>query len=137
MLLLFSFFFFFFSQKLVPGPTRISEATRSIYGSRFDDSPDLEKDFFELYSDCEQKLQQKLFASSSHSAVVMSGEAMVVLWGAMKSVLLPQDKIVCVANGVFGDGFVEMGKAVGKRAAFPPFVLLTVLFRSASDAFGV
>ena len=99
----------------MPGPTCISEATRGIYGSRYDDSPDLDPQFFQLYSDCEQKLKKLLCTKSDDSVVTMSGEAMVVLWGAMKSVLQPQDRVVCVGNGVFGDGFVEMGKAVGKK----------------------
>ena len=43
----------------------------------------------------------------------MSGEGMVVLWGGMKSVLKPGDRVLCVSSGYFGDGFVDMSKTIG------------------------
>jgi len=38
---------------------------------------------------------------------------MVVLWGAIKSVLKPNDKVVSVCNGLYGDGFAEMAQMLG------------------------
>jgi aspartate aminotransferase-like enzyme len=41
----------------------------------------------------------------------------VALWGAVKSVIVPGDQVVCVSNGIFGDGFAEMAKSVGAKVS--------------------
>ena len=38
---------------------------------------------------------------------------MSVLWGALKSVLLPGDRLMAVSNGIFGRGFGEMAETLG------------------------
>jgi aspartate aminotransferase-like enzyme len=38
---------------------------------------------------------------------------MLALWGAMKSVLRPGDKVLAVASGVFGYGFADMARQLG------------------------
>jgi aspartate aminotransferase-like enzyme len=38
---------------------------------------------------------------------------MLALWGALKSVLRPGDRVLAVANGVFGYGIGEMAKGIG------------------------
>eukprot|EP00455_Lapot_gusevi_P048870 TRINITY_DN6826_c0_g3_i1.p1 TRINITY_DN6826_c0_g3~~TRINITY_DN6826_c0_g3_i1.p1 ORF type:complete len:319 (+),score=58.74 TRINITY_DN6826_c0_g3_i1:248-1204(+) len=42
----------------------------------------------------------------------MSGEAMLALWSALKSVLRPGDHVLSVANGVYGKGIAEMAKSL-------------------------
>ena len=46
---------------------------------------------------------------------------MVALWGAMKSVLKPNDTCLCISNGIFGDGFPSMAKASGAKVVFVQF----------------
>ncbi len=43
----------------------------------------------------------------------MSGEAMVVLWGAMKSVVTQGSKVLAVCNGLYGEGFGEIAQMLG------------------------
>lgn len=106
----------------IPGPTRVAPSTLSILGSEgFDASPDLEPGFFADYSQCCRELHSALGCAEQHSVAIMSGEAMVALWGAVKSVLLPGDHVLCVANGVFGDGFAEMARAAGATATVVSF----------------
>ncbi|HCL80151.1 MAG TPA: aminotransferase, partial [Synergistaceae bacterium] len=38
---------------------------------------------------------------------------MCALWGALKSVLAPGDRLLALSNGIFGRGFGEMGKGLG------------------------
>ncbi|POM73416.1 Serine-pyruvate aminotransferase [Phytophthora palmivora] len=38
---------------------------------------------------------------------------MLALWGALKSTLKPGDVVVCAANGLFGEGFADMARALG------------------------
>ena len=103
---------------LVPGPTRIAASTLDIYGrAGFDASPDLEEGFFSDYAECQIRLKHALNCANDDSVAIMSGEAMVALWGAVKSVIVPGDQVVCVSNGIFGDGFAEMAKSVGAKVS--------------------
>ncbi len=100
--------------RLLPGPTLVSMETRRIYGKAWDASPDTNDSFFQTYSQCVARLSELLDARGPGSGVaIMSGEAMVGLWGAVNSVVSRGDKVACLSNGVFGAGFAGMAKAAG------------------------
>jgi len=91
--------------RMVAGPTRMPQQVRETYAEDIG-SPDVElEEFFEDYFALETSLQKLLGVNSESGASIpiMSGEGMVVLWGAMKSVIVPNDIVLCVVNGVFGD----------------------------------
>ena len=48
-----------------------------------------------------------------HAVTIQSGEGMLALWGALKSVLQPGDRVLAVASGLFGFGFGEMAQQLG------------------------
>ncbi|MEZ4614138.1 MAG: hypothetical protein R2867_01300 [Caldilineaceae bacterium] len=75
-----------YSIPLVPGPVTIADAVRAAYQLDFGSS-DLEEEFFALYSQCENGLQQLL--DTKNQVTIQSGEGMLALWGALKSVLQP------------------------------------------------
>ena len=56
------------------------------------------------YAQCVALL--KALVNTSHDVAILSGEGMVALWGALKSVLKPGDVVVAVCNGVYGSGFL-------------------------------
>ena len=97
---------------LVPGPVSIPpnilEAYQTDYGSS-----DLEEDFFRLYTECEAGLQQIL--ATDNDIVIMSGEGMLALWSALKSAVLPGDRVLAVATGVFGYGIADMARQNGAQ----------------------
>jgi len=95
---------------LVPGPVSVPQAVREAYLTDFG-SPDLEADFFELYATCERQLQDIL--GTSNDVTIHSGEGMLALWAALKSVLRPGDRVLAVANGLFGYGIGEMAAQLG------------------------
>lgn len=95
---------------LVPGPVSVPQAVREVYLTDYG-SPDLEEDFFTLYAACEQQLQQIL--ATCNAVTIQSGEGMLALWGALKSVLRPGDRVLAVANGLFGYGIGEMAAQLG------------------------
>ena len=97
---------------LVPGPVSVPQAVREVYLTDFG-SPDLEGDFFELYAACERQLQQIL--ATQNDVTIHSGEGMLALWAALKSVLRPGDRVLAVANGLFGYGIGEMAAQLGAR----------------------
>ena len=95
---------------LVPGPVAVPEFVRQAYQRDFGSS-DLEEEFFALYNRCEAGLQTLL--ATQNQIAILSGEGMLALWGAMKSVVRPGDRVLAVATGVFGYGFAEMAQQLG------------------------
>lgn len=98
---------------LVPGPVSVPKKIREAWLTDFG-STDLEPEFFELYGQ-NQALLQKLLGTTE-SVVITSGEAMSILWGAVKSALKPGEKFLAVSSGLFGEGFADMARAVGAVA---------------------
>jgi aspartate aminotransferase-like enzyme len=104
---------------LVPGPVAVPEEILQARALPYA-SPDLEDEFFALYSSCEFGLQQLL--STRNDVAILSGEGMLALWGALKSTILPGDRVLSVSNGVFGHGIAEMARQCGatvELVAFP------------------
>lgn len=92
---------------LVPGPSRMTPAVLAAYGAPRG-SPDIEDAFWDDYLALEKTLQG--FLGTQNALAMQSGEAMLALWGAMKSVIQPGDSVVCAANGLFGEGFASMAE---------------------------
>jgi len=46
---------------------------------------------------------------------IMTGEAMLGLWGCLKSVLTHGDKVLVIGTGLFGFGFADMAKGIGAQ----------------------
>jgi aspartate aminotransferase-like enzyme len=95
---------------LVPGPVAIPEAVRAAYQVDFG-SADMEDEFFALYGACERDLQTLL--GTANNVTIQSGEGMLALWGALKSVIRPGDRVLAVATGLFGYGIGDMARQVG------------------------
>jgi aspartate aminotransferase-like enzyme len=95
---------------MVPGPVRahptVLEAYRVDYGSA-----DLEKEYVQLYTQTEANL--KAILQTRCSVVIFLGEGMMALWGALKSCLLPGDRVLAIGTGVYGYGIGDMAAAAG------------------------
>jgi len=77
---------------------------------------DLEPEFCELYAETEARLRRIVRASGR--VAIMTGEGMVALWGALKSVLAPGDRVVAVAAGIFGAGIGAMAEGLDAHVAY-------------------
>lgn len=95
---------------LVPGPVSVPPELRAPYQRDYGSS-DLEEEFFTLYQMCEADLGAVL--GTRNRVIIQSGEGMLALWGALKSVLRPGDRVLAVANGVFGYGIADMARQLG------------------------
>lgn len=95
---------------MVPGPVRVPKEILQAYAVDYP-SADLEPEYLTLYQATEKDLQT-IFATQNQIAI-MTGEGMVALWGAMKSCLVPGDRVLAVATGVFGYGIGDMARSVG------------------------
>lgn len=102
-----------YSTGLIPGPTSVPEYVRRCYMTNFGCS-DIEPEFVDLYLENVKLLQTLL--NTKNDVVIMSGEGMVILWGAIKSTLKPGDRVLAVSSGLFGDGFADMAKICGAEA---------------------
>ena len=95
---------------MIPGPTtlhpRVLAAMQQDYGSGQVDAA-----FLALYAKVGQALGTIM--GTKNDVVLMTGEGMLALWGALKSCLLPGDKVLSIGTGVFGDGIGEMAASFG------------------------
>jgi aspartate aminotransferase-like enzyme len=95
---------------MVPGPVKVAREVLEAYQTNYG-SADLESEFLELYNRTEANL--KTILSTENQVVIQSGEGMLALWSALKSCLLPGDRVLSIATGVFGDGIGDMAAAIG------------------------
>lgn len=97
---------------MIPGPTSVPrsvlEAMSRDYGSG-----QVEEDFLALYAAAGKKLARLM--GTANDVVLMTGEGMLALWGALNSCLKSGDAVVCVGTGVFGDGIGDMAASLGCR----------------------
>ena len=104
---------------LVPGPVSVPSHIRAAWNSDYGSS-DLEEEFFSLYRE-NQTLTQRLL-HTQNDIVITSGEAMSILWAALKCTLKPGERMLVVSSGLFGEGFADMARSFGVEAevcAFP------------------
>jgi aspartate aminotransferase-like enzyme len=95
---------------MVPGPVKVAREVLNVYQINYG-SADLEPEFLELYNQAEANL--KKIMSTKNRVVIQTGEGMLALWSALKSCLVPGDRVLSVATGVFGDGIGDMAASVG------------------------
>ena len=95
---------------MVPGPVALHEDVITVLGRDYG-SGQVESDFLCLY-DATSRGIGKLMGTKD-DVVLMTGEGMLALWGALKSCLKPGGHVVSVGTGVFGDGIGEMAESFG------------------------
>ena len=95
---------------MVPGPVLVPDAIRQVYLQPYG-SGDLETEFIDLYTRTQRRLKE--IFTTRDDIVIMSGEGMLGLWSALKSCLVPGDRVLAVATGVFGYGIGEMAQSIG------------------------
>jgi hypothetical protein len=81
---------------MVPGPVRVPQEVLDAYQKDYG-SGDLETEYLDLYNRCEADLQ-KILATRSKVAI-LTGEGMLALWSALKSCLLPGDRLPLACLG--------------------------------------
>ncbi|MCC6175537.1 MAG: alanine--glyoxylate aminotransferase family protein [Chloroflexi bacterium] len=103
---------------MIPGPVTVPA---QVLAAREHDYPsaDLEQEFVALYGRVQRQLMT--IARTEHRPAIMLGEAMVVLWGALKSVVAPGDRVLALSTGLFGDGFAEMARGLGAEVRLVSF----------------
>jgi len=95
---------------MVPGPVKVPPQILQAY--LFDyGSADLEPEYLDLYQQVEAQLQK--ICGTHSSFAIMSGEGMLALWAALKSCILPGERVLAIGTGVFGFGIGDMARSIG------------------------
>jgi len=103
---------------LVPGPTRVPERVHRAYLIDYASS-DLEPEYCQLYADVQSQLRTIL--STNNQIALMTGEGMIALWGALKSCVQPDERVLAISTGVFGHGIGDMASAIGAQVRWVEF----------------
>ncbi|MCR4667560.1 MAG: aminotransferase class V-fold PLP-dependent enzyme [Desulfovibrio sp.] len=95
---------------MVPGPVTVPFYVREALAQDYP-SGQIDNDFFQVLRASERFLQRMMH--TKNRVVIMSGEGMLVLWGALKSTLKPGDRVFVFVNGVFSQGIADMARGLG------------------------
>lgn len=100
---------------MTPGPTMVDERVRQAMARPLV-NPDLDADFFALYRDLCRRLGQLI--GTHNDVLILSGEGLLGLESAVVSLVEPGEKVLCVANGYFGEGFGEFVQIAGGQPIY-------------------
>ncbi|WP_247002354.1 pyridoxal-phosphate-dependent aminotransferase family protein [Halosolutus gelatinilyticus] len=105
--------------RMTPGPTEVPEAVRRRMAEPTP-NPDVEPEFFAFYRELTDKLEA-IFRSGTEGewgrdVVVLGGEGILGLEAAVASLVEPGDRVLCLSNGLYGDGFADFVEAYGGEA---------------------
>lgn len=98
---------------MTPGPTAVPPRVRERLSEPMP-NPDVEDEFFDTYDDVCEKLQRVY--DTDDDVVVMGGEGILGLEAAIASTVAPGDDVLCVSNGLYGDGFADFVENYGGDA---------------------
>ncbi|WP_049954565.1 pyridoxal-phosphate-dependent aminotransferase family protein [Halostagnicola larsenii] len=90
--------------RFTPGPTTVPPAVRDAMASE-QPNPDIESAFAERYDATCRKLAE--IYGTTNDVVVLGGEGILGLEAAITSLVAPGDRVLCISNGLYGDGFAE------------------------------
>jgi len=100
---------------MTPGPTYIHEDVRKAMAERIT-NPDLDLNFYEYYKDTCDKL--KVLLKTESEVLILSGEGILGLEAACASLIEPGDRVLCIDNGIFGNGFGDFAKMYGAEVVY-------------------
>mgnify|MGYP005855287569 CR=1 FL=1 len=87
-----------------PGPTAVPPEVREAM-ARQQPNPNVESGFREQYDRLCGNLQTVY--DTDHDVIVPGGEGILGLEAAIASVVAPGDRVLCISNGIYGDGFAD------------------------------
>ncbi|TQQ79473.1 pyridoxal-phosphate-dependent aminotransferase family protein [Halonotius roseus] len=87
-----------------PGPTAVPPEVREAMAQPQPNSA-VQPEFAERYDRLCRNLQQ--IYDTDHDVIVPGGEGILGLEAAIASLVAPGDRVLCVSNGIYGDGFAD------------------------------
>ncbi|UPV73438.1 alanine--glyoxylate aminotransferase family protein [Halorussus limi] len=89
---------------MTPGPTAVPPDVLDAM-ARPPVNPDVQAEFSPFYRDLLDKLARVY--DTDDDVLVLSGEGMLGLEASVASLVAPGDEVLCLANGIFGEGFAD------------------------------
>lgn len=96
--------------EMTPGPTIVPEAVRRRMAEPTP-NPDMDPAFLPFYRELMERLAT-LF-DTDHDVVVLGGEGILGLEASIASLIEPGDPVLCISNGLYGDGFADFVELYG------------------------
>src|SRR6056297_326599 len=87
-----------------PGPTAVPPEVREAMADPQPNSS-VQPEFADRYEQLCENLQTVY--DTEHDVIVPGGEGILGLEAAIASLVAPGDRVLCVSNGIYGDGFAE------------------------------
>lgn len=100
---------------MTPGPTYVSENVRQSMAKPIV-NPDIDETFFEIYKETTELLQVLL--RTKNRVLILNGEGILGLEAACASLIEPNDKVLVISNGIFGEGFGEFISMYGGSCTY-------------------
>lgn len=98
---------------MTPGPTAVPPEVREAMGGELV-NPDVDPAFTDQYDAVCEKLAR--IQGTDDQVVVLGGEGILGLEAAVTSLVAPGDDVLCLANGLYGEGFAGFVENVGGEA---------------------
>ncbi|KNF10214.1 aminotransferase, class V [Gottschalkia purinilytica] len=100
---------------MTPGPTQVHEEVRRAMSIE-PTNPDLDENFFEFYKNTCNKIKRLL--NTNNDVLILDGEGILGLEAACASLIEPGDRVLCIDNGIFGNGFGDFAKMYGGNVVY-------------------
>ncbi|GAB3695252.1 pyridoxal-phosphate-dependent aminotransferase family protein [Halorubrum pallidum] len=104
---------------MTPGPTAVPVPVRDAM-SRELINPDVDPEFDAIYADLVDRLERVYGVAEDGRAprdiAVLGGEGILGLEAAIASLVEPGTEVLCLSNGLYGDGFAEFVESYGGEA---------------------
>lgn len=100
---------------MTPGPTEVSERVRRALSTPIL-NPDLDDQFFLFYQSLTEKVQRLLH--TQNQVLIINGEGILGLEAACASLIERGDRVLCLNNGIFGEGFADFVRLYGGEVVF-------------------
>lgn len=100
---------------MTPGPTYVHEDVRRVLSMEMT-NPDLDPGFFEFYRETCTIIQQLL--KTKNEVLILCGEGILGLEAACASLIEPGDRVLCIDNGIYGNGFGDFAKMYGAEVVY-------------------
>lgn len=100
---------------MTPGPTYVHEEVRNAL-SREITNPDIDLAFYEFYKETTDRFKELL--KTENDVLILSGEGILGLEAACASLIEPGDRVLCIDNGIFGNGFGDFAKMYGAEVIY-------------------
>ena len=98
--------------RMTPGPTEVHASVRKRM-SEPTPNPDVEPEFVEFYRNLTDKLET---VYGKDDIAILSGEGILGLEAAVASLIEEDDRVLCLANGIYGEGFADFVESYGGEA---------------------